>query len=194
MLLYLTSKLSESIEKIDFLGKKKLAFIDLAAKVYERRDFVDADREAFVSYGLEVQDVDISWMSEDQVHSVLSDFDIIFFSWWSSQYLLKELRKCNFSAVLRQLLSGGILYVGSSAWSIIVWPDIEYVKYMDSKWPALDDWRWLGVVNCMIMPHRWRDKYAKIFETTFKEFDKKNMLLLTDQQVVKVENWTLQVI
>jgi dipeptidase E len=191
--LYLTSFTCKSINKIDFSNKKKVAFIPTAADVYEDKWFVNNDREAFVKKGLEVVDIDLKIYNSSELYEKLKSFDIIFFSGGSAYYLLQVMKEKKFDKVLDKLLNKGAIYIGSSAGSVVVCPNISFIKSMDDpdKAPKLKDFRGLNLVNFYFLPHYGREKYAEVCNQILKENKDREIIPVKDDELIVVEgdNW-----
>lgn len=187
MLLYLTSLTSGSIKKIDFKGKKKLAFIATAADLYEDKSFVENDRQALISKGLEIHDFDIKGYSQEELLIELSKFEILFFSGGCAHYLLKQFKETGLDKMLGQILDKDIIYVGSSAGSIVLSPDIDYIKPMDTYHTkvALTDTKGAGIVDFYLLPHYGREKYSKVCDEILQN-DEINIIPVKDDEVIVV--------
>lgn len=189
MKLYLTSVACNVIDKIDFEDKKRVAFIPTAADPYERRTFVDIDREALLKKGLKVIDVDIKDKTEKQLSEELKNFEIIFVSGGNTFYLLEKMKECNFEKSIKPLLKEGRIYIGSSAGSVVACPDIEYIKSMDHPEEAknLKDYKGLSLVNFYVLPHYGKEKYAEMFEEILEKNKHLKIIPLKDDELIIVD-------
>ncbi len=190
MLLYLTSLTSKSIDKIDFRDKKKVAFIATAADIYDNKSFVENDRQALLSKGLEIHDVDIKDYLGDELYNVLKKFEILFFSGGCAHYLLLKMKTSGFNTIIRQLLDEGLIYIGSSAGSVVLCPSIDFIKPMDHMHiyvPDLTDFSGLNIVNFYMLPHYGREKYAAVCDQILKNKDLR-IVAVKDDEVVIINN------
>lgn len=184
MKLYLTSAASKVMDKIDIESGKKVAFISTAANPYLDKWFVEKDRKALIKKELNVIDFDIMGKNSDELFEQLKDYDVIFVAGGNTFYLLDKMKSTGFDEVLVKLLEKGIIYVGSSAGSIVVCPDISYASSIDdsSKVPDLKDYSGLNFISSYILPH-YKEKYNNIIEEN-KNFD---FITLTDSELLIVD-------
>jgi len=187
MKLYLTSVAKGSMDKIDFQGKTKVAFIPTAADPYIDKFFIEEDREALKLKGLEVTDYDIKDKSEEEVLANLQAFEIIFVAGGNSYYLLDKMNQCNFKDILKKL-SDNKIYVGSSAGSVVTAPNTAYVELLDdpSKTPNLSSYDALGLVDFYILPHYGREKYKERCKKILETYKSLNIIPLKDEELIVV--------
>ncbi|MBE2173818.1 Type 1 glutamine amidotransferase-like domain-containing protein, partial [Acinetobacter oleivorans] len=98
-----------------------------------------------------------------------------------------ELRKSQTDEIISKLINQGKPYIGSSAGSIILAPDIEYIKNMDdaSKAPELSSTTALGIINFSILPHFKEEPFSDITQEIFSHFYEKTVLVpLTNTQFI----------
>jgi len=193
MKLYLTSVASQSLDEIiPDLSKRpqelKVLFIPTAADTYaeDNRPWFDADRNKFIELGFQLEDFDIKDKTEDEVRKALSKLDIIFVAGGNTFYLLEKVRECGLDKVLREIAQiervdlRGLsekIYIGSSAGSIIVGPNIEPIKSFDDPSAAdLDSYDAIGLVDFVILPHWGKDKYKEKQAAVIKEYGHKYKL------------------
>jgi dipeptidase E len=187
MKLYLASFAGKVIDKFDFSKRKKVAFITTAANNYKDKWFVELDRNALQSKSLETIDIDIADMNKSQLAKTLRGFDTIFVAGGNAFFLLEKMRSSGFKEVLKSCLKKDVLYIGSSAGSVVMCPDIEYVSSMDDPKEAnLKEYNGLRLVEFYILPHCGREKYAARIEKILHENKDKKFELLTDEEYIEV--------
>ena len=188
MVLYLTSVASDVIDKLDFKGKTKTAFIATAAEPYEDKWFVKKDKEALGSVGLFVTDVDIKDKTREELFNILKEFEIIFVAGGNTFYLLEQMNNCEFKDVLLELLNKEVIYVGSSAGSIVLCPDIEFISSFDDRVEAkgLNSTKGLALVDFYVFPHYGAEKYALKTKQVFDKYANLELIPLRDNQFIKV--------
>lgn len=196
--LFFTSSVSEVAKDIvRYIGPKargmRLAFIDTAAEVEEGdKWWLRADRAALVDVGFDVFDYTVTGKAENQVRKDLAPAEVIFFSGGNTFYLLQQLQRCNGISIIRERIAGGVLYMGSSAGSIIAGPDIEPVRTIDNavKAPELKGTKGLGLVDFVVFPHWGSDHFRDLYlnqRFSHAYTTKYKIILLTDSQYVRVE-------
>lgn len=100
-----------------------------------------------------------------------SSYDIIYMIVGNTFYLLKELREKNLAEKIIQAINNGVIYIGSSAGSIILGKTIETSLPYDENWVNLVDFEGLNIVDGTIIPHANR-KQDFIKEAKQKYSDK----------------------
>lgn len=195
MKLYLTSLASGCIGKIDFAPKMTVAFIQTAADLYEKKEFVENDRRALHDKGLKLTEVDIKAFSQNRLYEKLANFDIMFFSGGNAHYLLEKMNQSGFREIVRKLLDKGVIYIGSSAGSVVVCPDINFIKPMDhqEKVPNLKDFTGLSLIGFYFLPHFGREKYAGICRQILQDNQDKEIIPVRDDELIVVtdDGWNV---
>ncbi|OGH02924.1 MAG: hypothetical protein A2798_00650 [Candidatus Levybacteria bacterium RIFCSPHIGHO2_01_FULL_37_17] len=200
-MLFLTSQAYNVLHRLIPLLKDKpenlsVAFIPTAADLYKERPWMDDDRNKLVELGFNVFDLDLKNKNEEDLKKILSNVNLIFVAGGNTFYLLEKCRKSGFDKLIRQLLDRGVVYIGSSAGSVIAGPDIEAVKDFDDPDEAnLESTTGFGLVNFVTLPHFKNAKYSTLHDKVIKEYGKKyNIIPITDQQAVLVQDTKNQVI
>lgn len=135
----------------------RVAFVLTAGEVYETTPWRDADRKALMDLGYSVFDVDFKGMDQEQLKPALEPAQIIFVAGGNTTYLFEHAHASGFSRMIRELLAGGRLYIGSSAGSILAGPTVE--PFMEDDLPELPkgfvlrNSKGLGLVDDVILPH-----------------------------------------
>ncbi|SPL71114.1 Type 1 glutamine amidotransferase-like domain-containing protein [Acinetobacter stercoris] len=175
----------------DNLQGKTISFIPTASLVEEIRFYVDEDREALKSLGLVIDELDISALPSQVIQEKLKQNDYIFVSGGNTFYLLQELRKSGADQFIIEQIQRGKPYIGSSAGSIILAPDIKYIADMDDKNKAtqLDDYSGLDMINFYPLPHYANEPFQEITHKIFQEFKQKLKLtpLNNDEYIQVIE-------
>lgn len=186
-MLYLTSQASKTMSKlIPFLKDKpenlRVAFIPTAADPYASKPWMEEDRDRLSELGFKVFEVDIKDRTEKELRGELKDIDIIFVAGGNTFYLLEKARKSGFEELVKELVGNGVLYIGSSAGSVIAGPNIEAVQdFDDPKEAELNSTIGFGLVDFVVLPHFKNPKYAPLQEAVIKKFGEKYKIVpITD--------------
>ena len=83
----------------------------------------------------------------------LSLYDMIYMMGGNTFYLLKKIRDTKFDIKLKEAINNGIVYVGSSAGSIILGNTIELALAYDKNDVNLTDFIGLKLIDGIIVPH-----------------------------------------
>jgi dipeptidase E len=169
---------------------KSVTFIPTAANVDTIRVHVWMARRAFSKLGIAVDELDVSTATSDEIAHKLNRNDYMYVSGGNTSYLLQELKRSGTDKLIVQEIAAGKVYIGESAGSMVVAPDIGYSRAMDSpaKAPDLDSSTALGVVDFYPVPHQGNFLFKKAVKKIIAEYD--SLLPLrpfSDRQVIFVE-------
>ena len=89
----------------------------------------------------------LAWQSQD------NGFDIIYMMGGNTFYLLDVIRKTSFDDKIRDFLSKGKIYIGSSAGSIIIGNTIEAAAPFDENNVGMAEFTALKLVDGIVVPH-----------------------------------------
>ena len=192
--LFLASSFSEVASLFPkFAGEeikgKRITFIPTASLVEEVRFYVDDDRKAFEELGIIVEELEITTASPDKISEILNRNDYIFISGGNTFYLLQELRRKGADILITEQIRAGKLYIGTYAGSIILCPDIEFVKEMDYNHtaPELQSFIGLNIVDFYILPHYLDFPFEEITQNIVKKYGKKlDLRPISNKQVITI--------
>ncbi|MDR1186337.1 MAG: Type 1 glutamine amidotransferase-like domain-containing protein [Bifidobacteriaceae bacterium] len=143
---------------------ESVCFIPTAARLEKFAFYVGADRKALTKLGLVVTDLDVSTATEDEIVDRLSGADHIFVSGGNTFFLLQELRRTGADRLMVEQIEDGKSYIGSSAGSVVLARDIEYITPMDSPAVAPElrgDFAALSMVDFCVVPHATNAPFKK---------------------------------
>ena len=180
MKIYLASYATMTMGKIGKneggeLAGKRAVFIPTAGDPYKNKDFVVADKIALQKYGIEVTDLDLKNKTEKDINESLAMADI----------LLKE---NGADKAIKNFISRGGIYIGSSAGSIVCCPTIEGAEKFDNPnlAPNLKNFNGMGIFNEVIIPHTQKEKYIERIKEATEKLTSKSFKVyhLTDDDVL----------
>ena len=200
--LFLASSFSEVASLFPkFAGEeikgKRITFIPTASLVEEVRFYVDDDRKAFEELGIIVEELEITTASPDEISEILNRNDYIFVSGGNTFYLLQELRRKGADALITEQIRAGKLYIGTSAGSIILCPDIEFVKEMDYSHaaPELQSFTGLNIVDFYILPHYLDFPFEETTQNVVKKYGKKlDLRPISNKQVITIAENRIEIL
>lgn len=121
---------------------------------------------------------------------MMSDTDIVFVAGGNSYYLLDKVKSSGFDKIVKKRIEEGLIYVGSSAGSILCCPTIDGAKQFDdpNDAPNLKNYSGLDLINKIIIPHAQKEKYFERIKETTEIMEKAGyeVISLTDKQAVIV--------
>lgn len=166
------------------------AVIATAADPYSDKSFVEVDRNKLVEMGFSVVNVDLKNKTLSDLKSELENIDLILMAGGNTFYLLDHIRKSGFDVLLPDLLDKGVIYVGSSAGTLVCCSTIESAKRFDDQTiaPDLQNYDGLGFFDKAIIPHAQKEKYFERIELTKNEMRKagQEVVILTDDEAIMV--------
>jgi len=201
--LLLTSAANKTIHFLKKLTDKdwsdlNVVFITTAGNPYEDKWWIRDDKKALVDLGVNIIEIDIAGKSSKELEEKIGEPDVIFVAGGNTIYLLQEARKSGFMDIVIGLVKKGVIYVGSSAGSVLAGPDLTLETYVEDEkdTPKLNSYTGLGLVNFLIQPH-WseeflRDKYLKIADKLVKS--KIPLITLTDDQAVLIDGEKMEIL
>ena len=200
--LFLASSFSEVASLFPkFAGEeikgKRITFIPTASLMEEVRFYVDDDRKAFEELGIIVEELEITTASPDKILEVLNRNDYIFVSGGNTFYLLQELRRKGADILITEQIRAGKLYIGTSAGSIILCPDIEFVKEMDYNHtaPELQSFTGLNIVDFYILPHYLDFPFEETTQNVVKKYGKKlDLRPISNKQVITIAENRIEIL
>jgi dipeptidase E len=180
----------------EFLGKScdglNCVFIPTASIVEKGAFYVGADKKALQKLNINVEELEISKASSEIIKTKIENADMIFVAGGNTFFLLQELKRTGSNKFIIEHIQKGKLYVGSSAGSVIVSKDVEYIKYMDSPDAAKNlqnDFSALAMVDFYIVPHCNNSPFKKSAAKTIAEYSEKlDVRAINNAQVIVVDD------
>ncbi len=166
----------------------KIAYIITASKAASDKKFLDIHKESMKEQGLNFEEIDIEGKTKEELYKLLDGKNVIHIEGGNTFYLLKAVKESGFDQVLKDMVSRGIAYVGTSAGAYIACPTIETSmwgpKIRDQY--GLTDFTALNFVPFLLWVH-----YKDDMEGLIREKMKTTSLpvrILRDGQGILVEN------
>lgn len=156
-------------------------------------DWQIKNRASLVSTGFNLTDYDISGKSQEDIERDLAKYETMYIEGGNSFYLLQESQKNGFGEYVKSRVDHGLIYISTSAGSVIAGPDIEPVSRIEqtSLAPELNGTKGYGLIDSVIMPH-WGSEEKRAFYENFRfkkiyneEF---RYILLSDKQYLEVKD------
>lgn len=171
------------------LNKMKMAYITTASKGAEDKSYIEKRKAKMKELNFDFEEVDIEGKSEQELRQILSDKEVVYVEGGNTFYLLKAVRESGFDRVIKDLISDGVIYIGSSAGGYICCPTIEMAtwKHQDKfEHYGLKDLTALNLVPFLITAH-YEPKYKEVIRRGIAKA-KYPVKILTDQQALLVQN------
>lgn len=183
MKLFLASHASHpnSMKELDFIVGQKIAYIPTAAN--GEHQYGSWRTESGTWKMLNNMDVDLTPVILEEIEDVrgiLESSDIVWMAGGTCGYLMYWLRRRGVDRYLRDLLDDGLIYIGSSAGSMVAGASLDLAEwYPGEREVGASVIPTLGLVDFNIFPH-YRE------EMTIKE-SHGEMYLLKDGETIIVE-------
>lgn len=198
--LYLTSAIgipgvAESVRAK--LGRGKLlktAFITTPVEVEDMTDdsWYQDDKKALTQNGFNIFDYTITGKSGENIRHDLSDIDAMYVSGGNEFYLKQQANKNNFGQFVREFVDSGKPYIGTSAGSIIMAPDMTPALNITDTQNCpepITDLTGFGIVDFLVMPHWGSDDFKDLYlgERKAKMYSEKwQIILLNNYEYIEV--------
>ena len=174
-------------------NQTKIAHIITAANLDPNPWWVKKDENLLKEAGFQVTAVDVEGKNESDLRKLLQGFDVMYVQGGNTFYLLKYVRESGFDKVVKELIDGGVIYVGVSAGSQIVGPSVEIAGWHshllggpDPNTVNLTDLTALNFVPFQIFVHYVPEDYEGI--KTKSKASKYQVRILTNDQAFLVQD------
>lgn len=178
------------------LKGKTVTFIPTASIPETVTFYVGAGKKALEKLGLTVDTLELTKATAEEISMKLSKNDYIYVTGGNTFFLLQELRKSGADKIISDQIHLGKLYIGESAGSIIMSPNIEYVTSMDNpkKAPELNTFSALNIVEFYPLPHHTNFPFKKTVEKIIAKYETNLQLYpISNAQVILVNGETITV-
>lgn len=175
-----------------------LAFIPTASEVEEGEHWwIRDDKNKLKQIGFNITEFSITGLNRGKIEEELKGIDIIFVCGGNTFYLLDQVIKTGFDQILLEKSQKDLIYIGSSAGSMILGKKIELACTIDDKSKAPDlKSDGLGIVDLAINPHwgnpNFKEEYLSCTESIYNANAK--IILLTDNQYLFVQGEDYKII
>lgn len=150
------------------VGDIKILFIPTASRTREELIYVEKSRKELLSIGVNEENI-IVYNLDREINDGLGEFDVVYVCGGNTFYLLYKVKEVGFGEKIKQMVADGVVYVGVSAGSILVGPDIEICsRHEDRNDVRLEDLAGLGLTDKILSPH-YVDEEEGIVEKFKKE-------------------------
>jgi dipeptidase E len=199
--MFLSSSFADVVDLFDQFTKgkykgKTITFIPTASLPEKVKFYVGAGKRALQKMGLVVVELEISTATKEEISSILHSNDAIYITGGNTFFLLQELKRTGADKIIVKQIKAGKLYVGESAGSIILSPNVEYVKDMDDVQaaPILESFSGLDLVDFYPVPHHTNSPFKKVVEKIISNYgEKMNLCPISNAQAIVVNGKNVEV-
>ena len=199
--LFLSSSFKDVAQRLvaftgESLAGKTITFIPTASLPETVKFYVNSAKKALQQFGLIVDELEISTASAEDIERKLTGNDSIYVTGGNTFYLLQELRRTGADEIIADEINKGKLYIGESAGSIILAPNIEYAGLMDDPevTPELTSFDALGIIDFYPVPHHTNMPFKKAVENIIEQYgDQLHLYPISNAEVILVDGDIVEV-
>jgi dipeptidase E len=201
--LYLTSAainvLDELVPLLPFEASGHTAcYITTAANLEGAPPWMEDEIDAAKQVGFDIRRVDLAKLSVDALPDSFADCDIFWVGGGNTYYLLQEVRRSGFDDFIIDRITAGVPYVGTSAGSLILAPDIECIKYAEEHpdfESSLESYNALNVFPLVPFVHFDNPDFKEVYRKIVLDALENDVAFVTlrDNQFIFVDgkNWRI---
>lgn len=162
--------------------------------------WVQEDRDGLNHNGFITFDYTITGKTEAELKQDLAEIEVLYISGGNEFFLKEKANENNFGQLVRELTNSGVIYIGTSAGSIIAGTNMSALQQLSDLTPLKQpiDTTGFGLVDFTILPHWGSEDFRKrwisnpSFNYAFSETTP--LLALNNYQYVEVIGDTAQII
>ena len=142
-----------------------VAFINTAAEV-EKGDhwWIRAEREGLEKAGFIVDEFSITGMTKETIEAKIASKTVIYVCGGNTFYLLDQVIKTGCDEIIKRKVNEGVIYIGSSAGSMIPGLRIDLISTAEERASAPDlKSMGLGIIDLSIVPHWGSDIFKELY-------------------------------
>ncbi|HLD31775.1 MAG TPA: Type 1 glutamine amidotransferase-like domain-containing protein [Patescibacteria group bacterium] len=162
-------------------GQIHIIFIPTASRTEHELRYVRESRQELINLG--ITHITTLNLDHEVAAKEINNADVIYVCGGNTFYLLQKMRESGLDLLLPSFCG---LYVGVSAGSIVVGPNVEVSGPWDDNDMNLSDTTGLKIVDFAVIPHYQRKDQAVVAD--LKNQANYEIMELTDNQAVLVEN------
>ena len=142
---------------LELVGKPasdiRLLFVPNAANVQRDKSYLERNKSDLVEIGINRENIIDCDLDKDFHDIDFSGMDVIFVAGGNTFYLLDRVRKMGFDEKIKEMVDGGVTYIGISAGSILVGPDVGVALPFDPNDYGVEDHTGLNLTDKVVAPH-----------------------------------------
>ncbi|TRZ55384.1 hypothetical protein D4Q76_00545 [archaeon] len=177
------------------ISEIKIIFVPTASRTEEELEHVEESKKELNDIGINHKNIKLLDLNRKVHYSEVADFDVIYVCGGNTFYILQRIRETGFDKIIKQFVENGGIYVGVSAGSIIIGPNIEIAGWGptgDENDVELKDLNGLNIVDIAVFPH-----YELHLKEEVEEFKKKvnyTITVLNNNQALLILNDEIKII
>lgn len=134
---------------------------------------------------------------ENAIQFINLDIDVIYVGGGNTFATLKKIKDCGFDKYIINYINNGVIYIGGSCGAHIVTKNIEHLLDLDNNYCNLDDYKGLGLLDGIIIPHFNEvdyepEKRMELYNKLITE-NKNKVYTLTNSESIIVNNDIIEI-
>lgn len=201
--LYLTSAAINVLDElVPLLPKQERGnsdcYIVTAGNLDDNPHWIADEISAISDTGRAIKQIDLAVLKKDSLEAAFDGCAVIWVGGGNTFYLLQEVRRSGFDEFVARKIAAGTPYVGTSAGSIILAPNIESVRFADdaSQAPELVSFDGLGLFPLVTFAHfdnpDFKDVYRQILAHALD--NEVDFVTLKEKQFIAVDGDSWRII
>lgn len=171
----------------------KIIFIPTAAITKEEKYYVGKCEKELLGVGIRNQNIKVLELEHEILYKDVENFDVIYVCGGNTFHLLDKVRNTGFDKIIKQFIEEGKIYVGVSAGSIIMGPNIQIAILGDKDECGIKDFTGLNLTNIAVSPHtNTKEDVDRV--NAFAEQIGYKILPLTDNQALLISDDKIKII
>jgi len=151
-------------------------------------EWIKAEFQTILDLGIKEENIKEYKMDYDLD---LSHYDIIYMMGGNTFYLMKKINDTQFGLKIKKAINNGIIYIGSSAGSIIIGNTLELALPYDKNEVNLQDFTGLKLIDGIIVPHANRkkefiDEKRKLYKEKVYGISDEHGIVITENKLKEI--------
>ena len=162
--------------------------------------WVQEDRDGLNNNGFNTFDYTIAGKTNEQIKKDLKDIDVLYISGGNEFYLKEKSNENNFGDIVRELVGNNVIYIGTSAGSIIAGTDMSALQQLSDIEPLKKpiDSTGFGLVSFTVLPHwgsdNFKDRWLSNASFDYGFSESTPLIALNNYQYIEVVGDTWQIV
>jgi len=173
-----------------------IIFLDVSIEFHQK--YIKQEIQTLIELGILEDNISVYFLNEDNPPK-LNDVDVLCMGGGNTYRYMKKLREQELVPRIRSFIENDGFYIGASAGGVIMSPEIDVFLCQSTNDVDLDDLSTFGFVDFYIVPHwGYTDNPKRVnMQRNVESYAKdtgKNIIPLTDQQAILVQNKEYKII
>lgn len=165
-------------------------FLTTAANPYDDKSWMEKDIKLIEDQGIKIKRIDFAHLEKEKISELLNKTNTLIVGGGNPIYLLEVLIEKEVLSIISNRVKNGMIYVGSSAGSILATKNLEYETLFEDRKDVknLSSYQGLNFFEFNLMPHwgykKFKNDYIKLVEKAYNNEDV--AIPLTDKQAIEI--------